>query len=321
MTAVEEAFRRGRVQAERHMAACERAGVRWNETSITEIVISQAAIAVTVVPFTQPAEALSGADWVWWWVDAAGAYGMLVQAKRMTVTRGRWSFGFDYQSHNATHRQQQVLLSAAKRLDLLPVYALYLGTGDYRGWEACSKNHQGEGCRECSKRSVSFMPALLAEQVIVNDAPSTYERSLAIEDLWDPPLSEPLLSPRLKSHLSPELAEFLYEQQDGTRAITRQMIDRVLRARAGAFSAAPTFASSPPRSADHERLGPIFNDFPADSGHWSLNYFDHTLAPLVHAPPSYVIDVMAGNFDAERLASEMPDNVAGIVVVHVPQHR
>jgi hypothetical protein len=321
MTTVEESFRRGRIQAERHMAACERAGLRWNETSITEIVISQAARAVTVVQFTQPAEALSGADWVWWWVDAAGAYGMLVQAKRMTVTAGGWSFGFDYQSKNATHRQRELLSSAAKSLDLLPVYALYLGTGDHRGWEACSENHLNEGCCECIKRSVSLMPALLAEQLIVNDSASTYERSVALEDLWDPPRSEPLLSPTLKSQLAPELAEFLCEQQDGTLAVTRQMIDRVLRARAGAFGAAPTIAASPPRSGDHDRLGPIFNDFPADTGHWGLNYFDHTLAPLRHAPPGYVIEIMSGNFDVERLASEMPDNVAGIVVVHVPQHR
>lgn len=321
MTTVEEALRRGRIDAVRHMAACEQAGLRWNETSITEIVVSRAARAVSVVPFTQPAEALSGADWVWWWVDAAGAYGMLVQAKRMTVAERMWSFGFDYQSKKAMQPQREILWSAAKSLDLLPVYALYLGTGDYRGWEACSENHLSEGCCECIKRSVSLMPALLAEQLMVNDAASTYERSVALEDLLVPPLSEPLLSPKLKSQLASELAEFLFEQQDGTRAVTRQMIDRVLRVRAGAFGSAPAIAASPPRSGNHDRLGPIFNDFPADTGHWGLNYFAQTLDPLRHAPPGYVLEIMSGDFDAERLAAEMPDNVAGIVVVQVPRHR
>lgn len=303
------------------MASCEQAGVRWNETSITEIMVTRAAGAVTVVPFTQPAEALSGADWVWWWVDAAGAYGMLVQAKRITVAEGAWSFGFDYQSKSSTRTQRDILLSTAKSLDLLPVYAIYLGTGEYRGWEPCSESHPGDGCCQCVKRSVSLMPALLAEQFMVTDAVSTYERSVAIEDVLDPPRSKPLLSPVLESQLAPELAEFLCEQQDGTRAVTRQMIDRVLRARAGAFGAAPAIAASSPRSGSHDRLGPVFNAVPADVGHWGLNYLDHSLAPLRHAPPGYVIEIMSGDFDVERLTSEMPDDVAGIVVVHVPHQR
>ncbi|WP_247040409.1 DUF6615 family protein [Arthrobacter rhizosphaerae] len=321
MTTVEGAFKRGRIYAERHMAACEHAGLRWNETSITEIVMSQAALAATVVPFTQPAEALSGADWVWWWIDATGGYGMLVQAKRLTVTGNGWSFGFDYQSKSAPHQQREMLFSTAKTLDLLPVYALYLGTGDYRGWESCSESHQSEGCLHCIKRSVSLIPALLAEQLIVDDAASTYERSIAIEDLWDPPRSESLLIPALRPQLAPELAEFLKHEQHGTRAVTRQMIDRVLRARAGAFGATPTIAANLSRSGNHDMLGPIFNDVPADAGHWGLNYFDHMLAPLRHAPPAYVLEIMSGGFDVERLASEMPDNVAGIAIVRVPQQR
>lgn len=80
----------------------------------------------------------------------------------------------------------------------------------------------------------------------------------------------------------------------------------------------PTIAASPPSSGEHDQLGPIFNDLPADTGHWGLNYFDHTLAPLRHAPPGYVIEIMSDDFHVERLASEMPDNVAGIVVVQVP---
>lgn len=106
MTAVDDAFRRARIQADRHMAACEQAGLRWSEPSITEIVMAYAARAVTVVPFTQPAEALSGADWVWWWVDSAGAYGMLVQTKRVTVTGGQWSFDFDYKARRAARSQR-----------------------------------------------------------------------------------------------------------------------------------------------------------------------------------------------------------------------
>lgn len=151
MTAVDEAFRWARIHAVRHMSACEDADLRWGETSITEIVTSRAAKAVTVVPFTQRAEALSGADWIWWWVDGRGAYGMLVQAKRVTVSWSKWKFDFSYP--NGTGSQRSALMSSSAALGLLPVYALYLGTGDYRDWEPCPDGHRSGRCLYCVKRS------------------------------------------------------------------------------------------------------------------------------------------------------------------------
>jgi hypothetical protein len=317
MTATDDAFRWARIYAVRHMAACELAGLRWGETSITEIVTAQASWAVTVVPFTQQAEARSGADWVWWWTDGAGAYGMLVQAKRMTVAQSKWNFGFSYKMRGARRTQREVLLSAAASLGLLPVYALYLGTGNYRGWERCSENHQSGRCLQCVKRAVSLMPALLAEELVVDDAVSTYERSVALEELWTPPKSGALLLPALEKKLAPELADFLRNEQTGTRAVTRKMMDRILQARAGAFGA-PTVAVNPSRIGDHDRLGPVFEDLPDDYGHWGLNYFEHTLNPLRRVPPGYVLEIASGDFDEDRLAADMPDNVAGIVVAEVP---
>jgi hypothetical protein len=317
MTATDDAFRWARIYAVRHMAACEQAGLRWGETSITEIVTAQASWAVTVVPFTQRAEALSGADWVWWWTDGAGAYGMLVQAKRVTVAQSKWNFGFGYKMRGATCTQREVLLSAAAPLGLLPVYALYLGTGNYRGWERCSEGHRSGRCLQCVKRAVSLMPALLAEELVVDGAVSTYERSVALEELWTPPKSGALLLPVLEKRLAPELADFLRNEQTGTRAVTRKMMDRVLQARAGAFGA-PSVAVNPSRIGDHDRLGPVFGDLPDDDGHWGLNYFEHTLDPLRRVPPGYVLEIASGDFDEDRLAAGMPDNVAGIVVVEVP---
>jgi hypothetical protein len=318
VTAVGDAFRWARILAARHMAACEEVSLRWSETSITEVVVAQAGRAVTVVPFTQRAETLSGADWVWWWVDGVGSYGMLVQAKRVTLTGTRWSFGFDYATGGVAGGQRRALLSAAAALDLLPVYAIYLGTGDYRRWERCSDSHRGGRCLQCAKRSVSLMPALLAESLVVNDAISTYERSVALEDLWTPPQAQALVIPTIQQRLAPELADFLGKRQDGTRAVARSMIDRVLRARFGAFGLAPPVAADPSRLGDHDRLGQLFSDLPDDGGHWQLNYFQHTLSPLTHAPPGYVLEIMSGDFDQDRLVSVMPDNVAGVVVVRVP---
>lgn len=312
MTAVAEAFRRARIQAVRHMAECERARLTWGETTITEIVTAHASRAVTVVPFTQPAEALSGADWVWWWVDSTGAYGMLVQAKRVTVTNNVWNFGFGYST------QREVLRSAAARLGLLPVYALYLGTGDYRKWEHCTDIHRRGRCIHCIKRTVSLMPALLADERFVCDAASTYERSVALEDLWTGcPASAPL-RPALRNRLAPELSDFLRNRQDGTRAVTRSMIDSVLKARLGDFAAVSTNVAGK-HDGEHDRLGSVFGDVPDDTGHWGLRYFEHTLNPLLHTPPPYVLEIMTGDFDEDRLALDMPENVAGIVVVQVPQ--
>ena len=48
-----------------------------------------------------------------------------------------------------------------------------------------------------------------------------------------------------------------------------------------------------------------------------MNYFSHALAPFVQAPPSYVLEIVSGNFNEDRLASEMPDNIAGIVVARL----
>lgn len=320
MTAVDDAFECARTQATRHMAACEQACLRWGETSITEIVIAHAARAVTVVPFTQQAEARSGADWVWWWMDSAGGYGMLVQAKRVTVTGGSWSFGFDYKTNRAERPQREVLLSAAAQLGLLPVYALYLGTGDYRGWERCSHGHQGKHCLSCAKRTISLMPALLANKELVSDAVSTYGRSVALEDLWAPPPTGASLIPAVKEQLTPELENFLKAPQDGTRAVTRKMIDQVLTVRLGQLlSAAPTSVASAHYDA-HDQLGRIFGDLPDDTGHWGLRYFEHTLNPLRHTPPDYVLEITTGDFDEGHLASQMPNNIAGIVVVRVPQH-
>lgn len=199
MNAIEDSFRQARIHAVRHMSVCENARFRWSETPITEIVTAYAAQSLKVVQFTQRAEALSGADWIWWWIDGTSAYGMLVQAKRVTATGGKWSFDFGYRIGSTGRLQREVLSSTAKELDLLPVYALYLGTGDYRQWERCSANHRSGGCLPCVKRAVSLMPALLASELTITDAASTYESSVALEELWKPPTEGAMLSPMLRA--------------------------------------------------------------------------------------------------------------------------
>ncbi|MEH3128689.1 MAG: hypothetical protein PGN27_01855 [Mycolicibacterium neoaurum] len=318
MATVEAAFRRAREHSVQHMAACERAFLRWGETAVTEIVISRSATAVSVVPFTQPAEATSGADWIWWWVDADSAYGMLVQAKRLNVHRGKWRFDFGYGSSAGS--QQSSLRATAANLDLVPVCALYLGTGDYRNWERCSDDHRVRRCPSCVKRSVSLMPALLADPVIVNDSATTYERSVALEEMWLPGPSSPLFIPGLSRQLDPELVNFLLTPQRGVRAVAKSTIDRILRVRAGQFSADSPVVPSTMHDGSHDRLGPVFPDLPSDTGHFGVPYFKHVLGPLRRVPPDYVLEIESREFGVGEVSSNMPGDVAGVVVVRLPQN-
>lgn len=318
MATVEVAFKRARCHSVQHMTACERAQLQWGETAITEIVTSRAAAAVNVVPFTQRAEVISGADWVWWWVDASSAYGMLVQAKRLRVDRGRWRFDFGYRNREGS--QQMRLRATAATMDLIPVYALYLGTGDYRNWAPCPDDHQGRRCPSCVKRSVSLMPALLADPAVVNDSETTYESSVALEDLWTPSSARVLLTPGLRQRLAPELDGFLKTRQTGTRAVARSMIDRVLRARAGQVGEDSVLDMTAAGEDGRDRRRSVFPDLPSDRDPSGVPYFKHVLNPLRHEPPRYVPMAESADPDVGQIASHLPEDVAGVVVVRLPQN-
>lgn len=243
---------------------------------------------------------------------------MLVQAKRLTLSGVQWRFDFGYQSSAGS--QQANLRSTAASLDLIPVYALYLGTGDYRRWAQCPDDHRGRRCPSCVKRSISLMPALLADPAIVYDSATTYERSVALEDLWMPSPMRALLIPTLMEQMDSDLARFLLSPQKGARAVARSAIDRVLKVRAGQFSAVSPSAPSMMGEGSHDQLGPVFPDLPADTGHWGVPYFKHVLDPLRHVPPDYALEIESRRFDAEELASTMPPEVAGVVVVRLLQN-
>ena len=194
---------------------------------------------------------------------------------------------------------------------------LYLGSADYRHWARCPVDHRSGRCLQCVKRSVSLMPAVLAEESMVIDAASTYQRSVALEDLGAPRVGRALLLPGVRRQLAPDLSRYLTREQEGVLAVSRSMIDRVLCVRAlqaSGATAAPVLAGVP-RSHDH--LGAIFHDRPADSGHWGGAYFVEVLAPLRRVPPGYVLDIEAGDFDRDELRSSLPDGVVGVAIVRL----
>jgi hypothetical protein len=299
------------------MAACEDVGLSWGEITITEIVLSRTAKAITVAPFTQRAESTSGADWIWWWLDDSAAYGMLVQAKRLKVRAGKWHFGFEYP--RGTGAQRLSLMSTAAALDLVPVYAIYLGTGDYRGWESCPDGHTSGRCVSCIKRTLSLMPAILARDTYIRSAAVTYGCSVALEDAGTSGDTRGSVIPTLLPHLAPELYDFLMTKQSGVLGVSRAMIDRVLNARAGQFGAvaAPVETVS---NGGHDVLGRVFRDVPADTGHWGFPYFSQILDPLKYVPPEYVLALESGAAGADDVAPVLPEGTGGIVVVRMARN-
>lgn len=302
MTDVRVALARGRAACVEHMADCEASGLQWTEEPVTEILLSRTAPQVRFVPFTRRQEAQVGADWLWWWVAPGGeSFGMLVQAKRLYVHKNRWSFKFNYNAG----QQRQALYEAADALDVAPVYGLYLGTQAYRAGASCgSEAHTAEFCEFCARRAVSVLPALLAEGHLVSDAFSTYERSLALETAFVNAEEQSAWLGAISADLTDDVRTFLTTPQAGARAIARSLLDRVLHVRAGQFS------KNIEAMVRTERLGSVFPELPADRGHFPVPYLPLILRGLVHAPPDYVLSIIAG----DDLGPPPANNIAGVAV-------
>ena len=305
MSDVRAALAAGRGACLDHMAACEASGLQWTEEPVTEILLSRTAPAVQFATFTRRQEARVGADWLWCWLAPNGeAFGMLVQAKRLYVKGTKWTFKFDHNSG----QQRRALFEAAYALDVAPIYSLYLGTQQYRGPVACGRDsHKPEGCADCVVLAVSLMPAILAVGHLVGDAKSTYDRSVSLEAAFDNAETQSAWLGAINSDLTDDLRDFLNVPQRGVRAIARSLVDRVLQVRQGQFS------KNVEAIVHTEHLGTIFPDLPGDFGHFSAPYMPMMLRGLVHAPPDYVVSMVAG----DPLGEPPADNVAGVVLIRI----
>ena len=130
----------------------------------------------------------------------------------------------------------------------------------------------------------------------------------------------------MKRQLVPELLDFLQTRQDGTYAVTRSMIDRVLRARMGAFSDVRLDTKAPIYRQEYDYFRSVFDHLPDDLGHWDTPYFPHVLRPLRRIAPDYVLEILddpedfgRGHFlrNASDMANSYPTGIAGIVVVRL----
>jgi hypothetical protein len=68
-----------------------------------------------------------------------------------------------------------------------------------------------------------------------------------------------------------------------------------------------------------DRLGSLFSNLPGDMGHLSASLCQHSLDPLRHSPPEYGLEALEGNVDGDYLASNLPNNIASVVVVRLSE--
>lgn len=305
------AFGRARISAQTHMSKSETHSLPWNEETITDLLLVEVSPFVKVVPFTkrqEGGESGTGADWLWWWVgDDGESFGMLVQAKRLKKkVDGRWRIDFAYKSG----QQLKNLLDTADALRVAPTFVLYFGPPSYRDPIECGLDEHPcdfEQCVRCSRKTVSFLPAILATPGgnVGNDAEEAYARAIPLEDLADPEIEieDPWLIPILE--LDVDLLAFLNQPQDGPRKVAKSLIEQVCRIRYGQFSLAIA------ERTDTISDDPVFATLPADQGHMYTPYFPQILRGLRRTPPGYVLDVLAGNAPA-GLDTQ---GLAGLVVV------
>jgi hypothetical protein len=299
------------------MTRAEASGLRWSEETITDLLLVEVPPLVKVIPFTRLQEGGdkrlkdrgvgTGADWLWWWVGEGGvSFGMLVQAKRLTKKDdGRWLIDFGYKSG----KQRDDLLATADVLQVAPTYALYLGSPSYRAPVECGAgNHPSdyEQCDRCVRKTVSFYPAILADNVGIGDDPKiAYEQAIPMESLADPKAEvETPLALLWHDGLPPELRTFLTTSASSVpEAVARQLVLHVRQVRAGQFGLAvdERLAQGDEISEDF-----VFPSLPLDQGHLSAPYFFQILRGLKRSPPGYVLNVLNGGspvgLDTSRLA-------------------
>jgi len=108
-----------------------RLGVEQQEETLTEsllLEIIRKSRTITVHTFSRTEEGRTGADWAWWWEGDRRWFGAIVQAKRLNQRTGQVDFGYRTRpsgSNPAPERHIDLLLEAARDLQLPPLYVLY----------------------------------------------------------------------------------------------------------------------------------------------------------------------------------------------------
>ena len=130
-----ETYKRLADQTWERIEAAERVGMRWSEETNTETLLLQLRqrhpSQVLIAAFSKRREASVGADWEWWFVSQTGAYGMRVQAKRISLPKE--TFGYlRYTPRGHTNDQMTTLIGRARADHLAPAYCFYVASQTHR---------------------------------------------------------------------------------------------------------------------------------------------------------------------------------------------
>lgn len=162
-------------------------GVEQHEETLTEsllLELSRAMPSVTVRTYTRAEESReTGADWAWWWEGDRRWFGALVQAKRLDPTTQSYDFGYmprPSRRQADPQRQIDLLMEAARDLDLPPLYVLYNGPGfrlDPGRW-ACDEIAFDESAMGAAILPAAVAAWLLALSATDQDSVAGFSRPL-----------------------------------------------------------------------------------------------------------------------------------------------
>ena len=302
-----------RQTAEAFMDKRDLADDGWTEPEVTSVSVTEGRPHVQVVMFNQNQEGRGlnalGADYLWWWLDSMSGecFGMLVQAKRLTLDGDQWRVDISHRSGD----QLRTLLRTARELQVPAVYSIYTGGLVYRAALPCLHRDDHEGlaraapappgttpgtgldggheCERCRRMAISMVTAYQLSsgwESAAMTGNTALTESVPLEDLADPAVpADPIWDVNLRELTNSDLVAFLQRPQDGAREIARRIFRLVAVGRAGAFSAATAEPITVPGA-------PVFDGVPGDSGHFPGPYYAHVLRGLRTSPPAYVAELV-----------------------------
>ncbi|MFD4631627.1 DUF6615 family protein [Streptomyces sp. NPDC058284] len=305
------ALTRGREAVDEYMAFWVMTNGSWNEEPATEILCQKSAPLVKPITFDRTKEGVTGADWLWWWVDRETGicFGMFVQAKSLKRKGKGWSIDFEHKNKSGV--QLPDLLRTADHYKVPPVYVLYCGDASYRAGLICGDSHTEPDCNRCARAGVSVLSARVAQRRLLNDpgsaAVEAFHDASPLEYLADPALPRTrfwdLNFPSCGHELKRMLVAPNYGPQQVASVIWKQMSKIRTRGDYELAVAGKVDIGS----------GMIFRDLPADRGHFPVPYYPHVLSGLRFELPSYVRDVEAGS----SLPPSLTRHIKGIAIFYM----
>ena len=301
-----------RIAVEEHVRRATQIGVTWQEETVSELVWVNARVdgrtPVQVADFNKTEEGKVGADWLWWFVDSTGeCLGLLVQAKRLKHDRDRPALDLRYKRKDALD-QMTTLFRAAKTLQVPSAYALYFGPVEGRGLQ-CSPAH-AVSCESCRRKTIAILSGLRAG-LIPDDkfvsARQAFGECLALEDIADAARNQDPAVYIGAEALPEELQRWMTEPQVGARQVAKRIYQIIIRPDELMHSADVANRVLVPPDA-------VFQEMPHDVGHFGQPYVAHVLRGLRRQPPSYVLEIRAG--EPPSLGPEF-DDIGGIAVLTI----